>query len=57
MVAELAPQWGKFGHWASSTKANIIQSNFCSWNCKGPRICNDSNLTYGLSKLVLRNTN
>ena len=54
MVAELALR-SLLG--ASSTKANIIQSNFCSWNCKGPRICNDINLTYGLSKLVLRNTN
>ena len=59
MVAELAPQWGKFGHPSGQVrhKAIIIQSNFCSWNCKGPRICNDINLTYGISKLVLRNTN
>ena len=35
----------------------IIQSNFCSWNCKGPRKCNSINLTYEQSELVLRNTN
>ena len=34
----------------------IIQSNFCSWNCKGPRKCNGIDLTHGLSELVLRNT-
>ena len=32
----------------------IIQSNFCRWNCKGPRKCNGISLTYGLSELFPR---
>ena len=56
-VLSQTPQWGKFGHPSGQVgQRPIIQSNFCSWNCKGPRICNDINLTYGISKLVLRNT-
>ena len=70
MMAELAPLWGMFGNpsgqvrqplGASSAKELsgpiIIQSNICSWNCKGPRKCQGINLTYELSELVLRNTN
>ena len=63
MMAELAPPWGKFGHSSGVSSAKelswpiIIQSNFCSWNCKEPIKCYDINLTHVLSKLVLRNTN
>ena len=35
----------------------IIQSNFCSWNYKGPKQCNRIIITYELSEVVLRNTN
>ena len=63
MMAELAPLWGKFGKPPGQVRKKelswpiIIQSNLCSWNCKGPRKCNGINLTYELSELVLRNTN
>ena len=53
MMAELAPLWGKFGHPSGQLSLPIIKR----WNCKGPRKCNDINLTYGLSELVLRNAN
>ena len=35
----------------------IIQSNFCSCNCKRPGKCNGINLTYELSELVLQPKN
>ena len=60
MMAELALPWGKFGHppppppphRARSAKELswpiIMQSNFCSWNCKGPRRV--GSLEYKLTK-------
>ena len=60
MMAELAMGQVRQPVGASSAKELswpiILQSNFCSWNCKGPRKCITINLTYELSELVLRNT-
>ena len=35
----------------------VIKKTLSSWNCKGPRKCNDINLADRLSQLVLLNTN
>ena len=66
MMVELAPAWGNFGRPSGQVRQTncpglLLYSQTSvvgiATMCKGPRKCNGINLTYGLSELVLRNTN
>ena len=63
MMAEHAPPWGKLGHPSGQVPQRncpgllLYSQTSVVGNAKGEEKINSINLTYGLSELVLRNTN